>query len=581
MDHITHLPLSQLTQSPTNPRRACSPASLDELVQSIASQGLLQPITVRPIVQEDINHQQGEQADGRPSYEIVFGQRRYQAVHRLGLETIACIVRAMTDQQASEAQIHENLERDGIHPIEEGDAYRSLIDQHGMNISDLIATTGKPRTHIYSRLKLATGLSEPMRRLCLAGTLDAETALLVARIPSPSLQMQAADAVQGKSYREAKLIISGKYQTDLRNAKWDLLDATLVESAGDCHNCQHRSINDKSLDSSTDVCTSPDCYAAKRHAHGRRMLDNLAADGWIVTDILPTLSERITMTGPLLSTIDLLSPAHPHVLKMRRAAQDNTGDAIKFILNAEATEISRLSLARTRPEASNPSPEGGGDDEAEETTMATPRDKSHEEPSPLTRGEGDRTGGEHGLPAVGDVPGDQRTVTTEVNDLVMRVLRDRGQREYTDLVWICAALVELATEQTRRAIGIPTHSVFESRADTLAHLRGRSADELGRVALACAIDMIDLWTDDMYTVLPLIHLRLSGGGSIQTNDAGLTADDDQDVNESAPRARPLKRSVKYRHPTTGETWSGKGLQPAWFKREMDNGRSISDFKVHA
>jgi ParB/RepB/Spo0J family partition protein len=577
MDHITHLPLSQLTQSPTNPRRACSTASLDELVQSIASQGLLQPITVRPIVQEDISHQQGEQADARPSYEIVFGQRRYHAVHRLGMETIPCIVRAMTDQQASEAQIHENLERDGIHPIEEGDAYQALINQHGMSIGDLLRTTGKARTHIYSRLKLANGLSEPMRRLCLAGTLDTETALLVARIPSPSLQMQAADAVQGKSYREAKLIITSRYQTDLRNAKWQLLDATLVESAGDCYSCPHRSINDKSLDSSTDVCTSPDCYTAKRHAHGRRVLDGLAAEGWTVTDILPPPSSRVPLADSLLSTVELLSSAHPHVMKMRRAAQENTGDAIKFTLAFEATEILRLSLARTCPEASNPSPKGEGDAEVEETTMATPRDKSHEEPGPLTRGEGDMTEGGHGLTAMGR--------SAEVDALVLKALRYRGKPEVVDLRWICAALVDQVSPATLRAIGVPEPGCGRSYEERIcATLAERSPDELARIALACAIDTIARWSPSGLD-LPLIEMRLNqsvepaDAGTSQSVNVGLTADDSQMVDESAPRTRPLKRSIKYRHPTTGETWSGKGLQPAWFRREMDAGRSISEFEV--
>lgn len=607
-DTPSMLPITSITPGRYN--RSPSEDGLAEMTESIRAVGVIEPIIVRPLVQLSTLQMADWQSSGNalPEWEIVCGERRWRGATRAGLTHIPCLVRSLDDAQAAEIQLHENLEREGLNALDEGITMRNLIQQHSMTVDALTARTGKSRSHVYARIRLAERLDPYAQALLRSGELDAETALLVSRIPNPKLQIQAATDVLGQSYRAARDIIRNRYSTDLtRSAGWDLADAKLVESAGPCTTCPHRSGNDPTdTDSGNpDVCTSPDCFAAKRLAHWRCKLHA----EWEVKGYQTIEVESALMTGAYRSSVDRSSR---HGLAYHEMAERLEGAAwlqpyqartlftaalirasisgpviVQIISHESAIRLEReysLYLDAHKPTPSTAAqaraeapPEGEGDDD--ETSVATPRDRSHEEPGPLTRGEGERTEGGHGLTAMGR--------SAEVDALVLKALRYRGKAEVVDLRWICAALVGQVGPATLRAIGIPEPGCGRSYEERIsATLAERSPDELARIALACAIDMIECWSpsgDD----LRLIKMRLdqpvepADADTSQSVDAGLTADDDPDVDESAPRTRRLKRSIKYRHPTTGETWSGKGLQPAWFKREMDAGRSISEFEVAA
>jgi ParB/RepB/Spo0J family partition protein len=108
------LPIEQLVESPTNPRKRYQQASLEELAQSFRSRGVLEPLLVRPVEPE--------------RFEIVAGSRRYRAARIAELQTVPARVREMTDAEALEVQCIENLQREDIHPLEEAQGFRALLD---------------------------------------------------------------------------------------------------------------------------------------------------------------------------------------------------------------------------------------------------------------------------------------------------------------------------------------------------------------------------------------------------------------------------------------------------------------------
>jgi len=107
-----NLPLDALTESPNNPRKNFDEAGLNELASSIKSQGILAPLVVRPV-----DHH----------FEIVAGARRYRAAQRAGLETAPVRIVELTDAQAIETSIVENLIRADVHPMEEASGFKMLL----------------------------------------------------------------------------------------------------------------------------------------------------------------------------------------------------------------------------------------------------------------------------------------------------------------------------------------------------------------------------------------------------------------------------------------------------------------------
>ncbi|MDE3062999.1 MAG: ParB/RepB/Spo0J family partition protein, partial [Acidobacteriota bacterium] len=126
-----NLPLSQLQESPTNPRRRFDEHSLNELAASFKSQGVLQPLLVRAIDTD--------------MYEIVAGARRYRAAKIAALEQVPVRVIVLSDAACVEAQLVENIQREGVHPLEEALAFHALLHTEGLqyNINSLSAKAGK------------------------------------------------------------------------------------------------------------------------------------------------------------------------------------------------------------------------------------------------------------------------------------------------------------------------------------------------------------------------------------------------------------------------------------------------------
>lgn len=144
------LPVAAIAPNPRNPREVFAEAGLDQLAQTIKRQGLLNPVVVRPRPSSDSD----AEPDAEYEYELISGERRLRAVQRLGWETIEATVRDLTDEQALELTITENLQREDVSAIEEARGYERLIEEHDLTQVEAADRLGVSRSHVSNQLRL-------------------------------------------------------------------------------------------------------------------------------------------------------------------------------------------------------------------------------------------------------------------------------------------------------------------------------------------------------------------------------------------------------------------------------------------
>ncbi len=271
--------ISEIRISPEN-RKRFNEAALQELAASIKTDGVAQPILIRPVTPTD---------DQPEIYEIVAGERRYRASKIAGNPTIPTMVRQLSDLQAAKIRILENLQREDPHPLEEAEGYELLMQQHGYNADQLAEEIKKSRSYVYGRLKLCA-LSLDVRSEFLSDAISASTALLIARIPTPALQRKALDEItkpsgysaEPMSYRRAAEHIQNRYMLELATAVFAIGDGKLLASVGSCVKCPKRTGNQPEIFAdikSADICTDPDCFDDKRGVHHARLLEQATKKG--------------------------------------------------------------------------------------------------------------------------------------------------------------------------------------------------------------------------------------------------------------------------------------------------------------
>lgn len=145
--NITLVALENIQPNTYNPRKHFDEASLNELAESIRQQGILQPITVRPIADTD-------------RYEIVFGERRYRASVIAEMKHIPVIISELSNEEAEEISVTENLQRKDVTPMEEANAYQRLIESGRHTIQTLAQLFGKGENYIRTRLKFTALIPE-------------------------------------------------------------------------------------------------------------------------------------------------------------------------------------------------------------------------------------------------------------------------------------------------------------------------------------------------------------------------------------------------------------------------------------
>ena len=177
---IETLPLREIEPDPGQPRKTFDDETLAELSASIAEHGLLQPIAVRP----------------KPSggYLIVAGERRWRASRMAGLTEVPVIVKDVTDEQAMELALVENLQREDLDPVEEAVGIRELMTRCDLTQEQAARKLGKSRSALANSLRLLS-LPETVLELLKSGFITIGHAKVVLGLPTPELQEEAAQMI--------------------------------------------------------------------------------------------------------------------------------------------------------------------------------------------------------------------------------------------------------------------------------------------------------------------------------------------------------------------------------------------------
>ena len=177
---IETLPLREVEPDPGQPRKTFDDETLAELSASIAEHGLLQPIAVRP----------------KPSggYLIVAGERRWRASRMAGLTEVPVIVKDVTDEQAMELALVENLQREDLDPVEEAVGIRELMTRCDLTQEQAARKLGKSRSALANSLRLLS-LPETVLELLKSGFITIGHAKVVLGLPTPELQEEAAQMI--------------------------------------------------------------------------------------------------------------------------------------------------------------------------------------------------------------------------------------------------------------------------------------------------------------------------------------------------------------------------------------------------
>lgn len=628
-----HIPLALLAPSPTNPRRKFDQAKLQELADGIRELGgNFQPILARP----NPAHTEG---DGQPRYEIVAGERRWRACALAGLETVLALVRPLTDRQALQIQLKENLDRESLHELEEAEGIKRLIDETGETTEQIADSLGKGRRWAFGRLALLK-LTPEVRELFLADAFKATVAGLIARIPNPDQQLQAAQHIalgwggEPYSYRAASDWLAKEYMLALAKAPFDT--GLTYPVAGPCSACPKRSGAAPDLFEDVkggDMCQDSKCYQAKAAQHidhqlaearaaGHQVLEGDAARRLMIsTSSLPHGYHWFDKACPLSTSDKPLRELFGAKARDVVTLHHPSGAIVSIVPETSVRKLLKskgLLVPTTVPEAP-PAPEGEADDDSTEgeaastqATSANPAAKAPPaaKPKPRTSAE---------LAIETEALGHQ-LLGQRVHGLIRIALQAQPELPLRALKLLILTHMHDASVEAFRLIyasrgwAMPTavrtwpHTPAFGR-DLEAHIEGLNGRELGELLietlvleeLTDGLDVDELIDSDHFCAptwslckeLRIDEAQLESMAAAAAEAAfqqvrreederlGTPADaTDAFVQAHAPAAPTAPRSpVKYRNQATGETWSGKGLQPKWLKVALAAGSTLNDFEV--
>jgi len=268
---LMNLKLKDIIITETNPRRNFDEESIKELAASIKEKGVLQPILVRAIGKAG-------------KHELVCGERRLRAAKIAGLREIPAIVRILTDEEALEVQIIENLQRKDIHPMEEAGAFLTLTSKNKLSLQDIARRIGKTPQYVGWRMKLNEMIPLFQKTFC-QGRMKLQEAFKVARISKPDQNAlwDERDYAQDTDITFSEWELK-KYLNKLNNAPFDIADATLKKDIGACTTCQYNSAANTVLfpeSAHSAICTFSQCFKQKCNISYDREFKKASADATI------------------------------------------------------------------------------------------------------------------------------------------------------------------------------------------------------------------------------------------------------------------------------------------------------------
>lgn len=191
-EQLIQMSVEQIQRGKYQPRREMDPHALEELASSIRTQGVIQPLIVRPVGSK---------------FEIIAGERRWHAAQMAGLTTVPVIIRAIPDEAAIAIALIENIQREDLNPIEEAIALQRLLDEMGLTHQQVADAVGKSRTGVTNLLRLLS-LPEELKRMLERGVLEMGHARTLVTLPE-ALQREAAQMIAANdlSVRETENLV--------------------------------------------------------------------------------------------------------------------------------------------------------------------------------------------------------------------------------------------------------------------------------------------------------------------------------------------------------------------------------------
>jgi len=228
------LKVKQLQAGKYQPRTRMDEGALNELADSIRTQGIMQPILVRPL-------------DGKRNgkYEIIAGERRFRAACLAGLEEVPVLVREVADENAAVMALIENIQREDLNPLEEAHGVKRLLDEFGLTHEQAAQAIGRSRSATSNLLRLLN-LAEPLQTMLLAGDIDmgharallavdaAKQIMLANEVIAKGMSVRETEKLVGRSIRESEEGASSKAKKneDVHNGDVKRLEEALSDHLG-------------------------------------------------------------------------------------------------------------------------------------------------------------------------------------------------------------------------------------------------------------------------------------------------------------------------------------------------------------
>ena len=191
-DGLTELDIDRIQRGKFQPRQSFDQQALQELADSIRSQGIVQPVVVRP----EASH-----------YELVAGERRWRAAQIAGLQKIPAVIRELDAKSAAAVGLIENIQREDLNPLEEANAFLRLIEEFDLTHQQVADSVGRSRATISNLLRLLD-LAEPVKQQVIQGLLNMGHArALLALIRHDQIEVAKLVVKRGLSVRETELLV--------------------------------------------------------------------------------------------------------------------------------------------------------------------------------------------------------------------------------------------------------------------------------------------------------------------------------------------------------------------------------------
>lgn len=214
---VRKIPLDQIGANPDQPRKTFSDAELAELAASIRERGVIQPILLRSVT-------------GRPyMYEIIAGERRFRASKLAGQTEIPAIIKTISDANAMEIALIENVQRENLNPIEEAYAYQNIMQKCGYELADVVRLIGKSESYIRNSIRLID-LPESVQKMLQDGEISASHARAIVVADNPE---KLANEIRNKKLSVAqttKMVHNAKRSTKSRAFTAHTIDAKTLNS---------------------------------------------------------------------------------------------------------------------------------------------------------------------------------------------------------------------------------------------------------------------------------------------------------------------------------------------------------------